>query len=75
MKNFFNLFVVAAFLVSASLALAAGPGTPVTKPLAQKPMTTVNCCVKGKCTKLGSAADCAKVGGKVVQDCKDCGSK
>ena len=75
MKNLINLFVVAAFLVSATLAFAAEPGATAGTPTAQKPMKTIDCCVKGECKKLGSEADCAKAGGKVVKDCKECGGK
>ena len=75
MKTFFHLLVVAAFLVSATMAFAADPSSPSSTPTAKQPEKTINCCVKGECKKLATEGDCAKVGGKVVKDCKDCGGK
>jgi hypothetical protein len=75
MKNLFNLFVVAAFLVSATLAFAADQAKPGVTPAVPQAEKTINCCVKGECKKLGTEADCTKAGGKVVKDCKDCGGK
>lgn len=67
MKKVLYMLTLAAFLISAPLAMAAGEtGT------APKMGTSVNCCVKGKCQQVKSEADCAKAGGKVVKDCKDC---
>lgn len=72
MKRFINLLVVAAFVVAVPLAMAqtdtgkAPAGSP------DKPAKLINCCVKGKCEQVKSEADCAKAGGKVVKDCKEC---
>ncbi len=31
----------------------------------------INCCVKGKCSKM-TTAKCDKAKGEIVKDCKDC---
>ena len=77
MKKFFYLFVVAIFVVTATMALAQGKAVPAGKPaggegLLGQAAKTVNCCVKGDCKQLGTEADCTKAGGKIVKDCKDC---
>lgn len=68
MKRFFCLLTVLTFIVAGTMVMAAEKAQPPVKSAAQ----TVNCCVKGKCTQLGTSADCTKAGGKVVKDCKDC---
>ena len=75
MKHLINLLMVAAFLVATTMAFAAEPGQPGMPGkagVAPEPGKTVNCCVNKECKKVGSEADCAKIGGKVVKDCKDC---
>jgi hypothetical protein len=77
MKKLVCLFVVAVFAVTAGMAMAQGKVDTAGKSGAGEAAlgqaaTTVNCCVKGECKQLGSEADCAKAGGKVVKDCKDC---
>lgn len=74
MKRLINLLAVASFAVAVPFAMAqTGSGTSPAAPSGpDKPAMTVNCCVKGKCEKVKSDADCAKLGGKVVKDCKDC---
>lgn len=68
MKKVLYMLTLAAFLLSAPLAMAAGETTGT----APKMGTSVNCCVNGKCQQVKAEADCAKAGGKVVKDCKDC---
>ncbi len=72
MKRFLILLTLAAFAICAPLAMAQTetPGSP--KAATDKPAKTVNCCVKKECKQVGSEADCAKDGGKVVKDCKEC---
>ncbi|MEJ2717728.1 MAG: hypothetical protein P8182_11390 [Deltaproteobacteria bacterium] len=70
MKRLLYVLTIAAFMFSVTAAVAAGQGNMQLQ--AQKMGKAVNCCVKGKCKKAPSAADCAKAGGKVVKDCKDC---
>lgn len=72
MKRFFNLLTIAAFLVTASMAVAADKAQPAGKGTTAAPAQTVNCCVNKQCKKAASEADCVKAGGKVVKDCKDC---
>jgi hypothetical protein len=71
MKKLLVLLTLAAFVFSVPLAMAAGT-TPAGAKTAQKAPAKVNCCIKGKCSQVGSDADCAKMMGKVVKDCKDC---
>jgi hypothetical protein len=70
MKRILYVLTIAAFLFSVTAAVAADQGRMQLQ--ADKAMKTVNCCVKGKCQKAPNAAACAKAGGKVVKDCKDC---
>ncbi len=70
MKKLLVLLTLAAFMFSVPLAMAAGD-TPGAKAGDKEP-AKINCCIKGKCTQVGSEADCAKEMGKVVKDCKDC---
>jgi len=74
MKKLINLLTVGAFLIAVPLAMAQGqPGAAPAAPAgADKPAKSINCCVKGKCEQVKSEADCTKLGGKVVSDCKDC---
>ncbi len=74
MKRLVNLVVALTFAVAVPFAMAqTGSGTTPAAPSgADKPAKTINCCVKGKCEQVKSDADCAKLGGKVVKDCKDC---
>lgn len=70
MKRFIMLLTLAAFIIAVPLAMAAEqPAMPKTGGADQAP---INCCAKGKCDKVSTEADCAKLGGKVVKDCKDC---
>ena len=71
MKKLLVLLTLAAFVFSVPLAMAAGD-TPGAPKAGDKPAAKINCCIKGKCTQVGSEADCAKEMGKVVKDCKDC---
>ena len=57
MKKLLALLILAAFMVAAPLAMAKEE--------------KVNCCVKGKCSKM-TTAKCDKAKGGVVKDCKDC---
>ncbi len=57
MKKVLILSILAAFLMAAPVAIAKE--------------TKINCCVKGKCSKM-TTAKCDKVKGDVVKDCKDC---
>jgi hypothetical protein len=70
MKRFLYVLTIAAFLFSVTAAVAADEGRIDLQ--ADKAAKGVNCCIKGQCKKAPSAADCAKAGGKVVKDCKDC---
>ncbi len=69
MKRFFVLLTLAAFMLAVPLAMASDQPA-AGKTGADKP--GVNCCIKGKCDKSPSEADCTKTGGKVVKDCKEC---
>jgi hypothetical protein len=71
MKKLLVLLTLAAFVFSVPMAMAAGE-TPGAAKAGDKPAAKINCCAKGKCTQVGSEADCAKEMGKVVKDCKDC---
>ena len=71
MKKLLVLLTLAAFVICVPLAMAAET-SPGAKAGLGGHQAQVNCCVKGKCTKVGSTADCAKLMGKVVKDCKDC---
>jgi hypothetical protein len=71
MKKLLVLLTLAAFMFSVPLAMAAGE-TPGAAKAGDKPAVKVNCCIKGKCSQVGSEADCTKAMGKVVKDCKDC---
>jgi hypothetical protein len=66
MKKVLYMLTLAAFLLSAPLAMALEKASP------PQMATSVNCCVKGKCQQVKGEADCAKAGGKIVKDCKDC---
>ena len=57
MKKVLALLILAAFMVAAPLAMAKEE--------------KVNCCVKGKCSKM-TTAKCDKAMGDVVKNCKDC---
>ena len=57
MKKVLALLILAAFMVAAPLAMAKEE--------------KVNCCVKGKCSKM-TTAKCDKAKGEAVIDCKDC---
>ena len=70
MKKLLVLLTLAAFVFSVPLAMAAGYLGRCQGRRGQQ--AQVNCCIKGKCTQVGSEADCAKEMGKVVKDCKDC---
>jgi hypothetical protein len=61
MKKLFIMLTLTAFIVGAVFAVNASA------PAGDK----VNCCVKGVCKQV-SKADCAKAGGRVVKDCKEC---
>jgi hypothetical protein len=71
MKKLLVLLTLAAFMFSVPLAMAAGE-TPGAAKAGDKPAAKVNCCIKGKCSQVGSEVDCTKAMGKVVKDCKDC---
>ena len=72
MKKLIYLLTMAAFVFSVTMAAAEGPATPGAKAEPAKPAKGVNCCVKGDCKSVPTDADCAKAGGKVVKDCKEC---
>ena len=72
MKKLIYLLTVAAFVFSVTMAAAEGPAQPGGKTDTAKPAKGVNCCVKGACKSVPTDADCAKAGGKVVKDCKEC---
>ena len=57
MKRVLVLLILAAFMVAAPLAMAKEE--------------KVNCCVKGKCSKM-TTAKCNKAKGEAVMDCKAC---
>jgi len=61
MKKFFLLITVMAFMLAAPFAMAAKEAKE----------DKINCCVKGKCSKM-TTAKCDKAKGEVVKDCKDC---
>jgi hypothetical protein len=69
MKRVVIFLTLAAFIIAVPLAMAQGQ---VDKPASGKPEKEISCCVKGKCQSVKAEADCAKLGGKVVKDCKDC---
>jgi hypothetical protein len=70
MKRLVTLLTLAAFIIAAPLAMAADQ--PAAPKAGASDQPSINCCAKGKCAKVASEADCAKEGGKVVKDCKDC---
>ncbi len=72
MKKLLVLLTLAAFVFSVPLAMAADQAPTGVKAGGEKAPAKVNCCIKGKCSQVGSEADCAKAMGKVVKDCKDC---
>lgn len=72
MRSVFSVLTLVAFLVAATMAFAAEPAKPAGKESPGAPAKTVNCCVNKECKQVGSDAECAKLGGKVVKDCKDC---
>ena len=72
MKRLIYLLTIAAFVFSVTMAAAQGPAQPSGKADTAKPTKEVNCCVKGDCKSVPTDADCAKAGGKVVKDCKEC---
>ncbi len=74
MKRFFILLTLATFVFTAPLVMAetkTGAADTGAKALTDK-TPKINCCVKAKCKQVGSEMECAKEGGKVVKDCKDC---
>jgi Spy/CpxP family protein refolding chaperone len=71
MKKLLVLLTLAAFVICVPLAMAADTSAGAKAGLGGQ-HAQVNCCIKGKCTKVGSTADCAKQMGKVVKDCKAC---
>jgi hypothetical protein len=71
MKKLLVLLTLAAFAFSVPMAMAADQA-PTAAKAGEKAPIKVNCCIKGKCSQVGSEADCAKQMGKVVKDCKDC---
>lgn len=75
MRKVFYLLTVVAFLVSATVAFAADKPVMPGKASTPEPQKTINCCVKGECKKVANEGDCAKAGGKVVKDCKECSGK
>ncbi len=62
MKKLVLLLTLMAFMAAAPLAMAQ-------KETKKDPK--INCCIKGKCSKL-TKASCEKKKGQEVQDCKDC---
>ncbi len=70
MKTLLILLTLAVFAISVPLAVMAQDKPAAPAPGEKKP--SVNCCIKGKCTQVGTEADCTKGGGKVVKDCKEC---
>ncbi len=72
MKKLIYLLTLAAFVFSVTIAAAQGPAQPGAKTDTAKPAKGVNCCVKGDCKSVSTDSDCAKSGGKVVKDCKEC---
>ncbi len=69
MRKIMALLTLSAFAFFALPAFAADEPA-ATKGTLEKP--GINCCIKGKCNKAATEADCAKEGGKVMKDCKDC---
>jgi hypothetical protein len=69
MKRVVVLLTLVAFLFAVPFAMAQGQ---MEKPASDKPDKGINCCVKGKCEQVKGEADCTKLGGKVIKDCKDC---
>jgi len=72
MKKLIYLLTMAAFVFSVTMAVAEGPAKPGVKAETAKPAKGINCCIKGDCKSVATDADCAKAGGKVVKDCKEC---
>lgn len=73
MKKLFYLLMLAVFVFSVSVAVAADqPGAKTPQAGMDQPGKIVNCCKDGKCNKAASSEECTKLGGKVVKDCKDC---
>ncbi len=75
MKKLFYLLTLAAFVFSVTMAVAQGSGQPTAtpaKPGGEAAVKSIHCCVKGDCKSVANEADCAKQGGKVVKDCKEC---
>jgi hypothetical protein len=69
MKRVVIFLTLAAFIIAVPLAMAQGSPE---KPISGSPDKGISCCVKGKCEQVKAEADCTKLGGKVVKDCKDC---
>ena len=72
MKRVFYLLALTAFVFSVSVATAADQKPAGTQKGFMQAQKSVNCCLEGKCKKAASAEICAKLGGKVVKDCKEC---
>jgi len=72
MKSLITVLTLVAFVAMATMSFAAEPAKPAGKEGPADPSKTVNCCVNKECKKVGSDAECTKMGGKVVKDCKDC---
>jgi hypothetical protein len=63
MKKLALLLTLMAFVVAAPLAMAQKE--------MKKAEPKINCCIKGKCSKM-TKASCDKKKGQEVQDCKEC---
>jgi hypothetical protein len=63
MKRLVLLLTLMAFAVAAPLAMAQKE--------MKKAESKINCCIKGKCSKM-TKANCEKKKGQEVQDCKEC---
>ncbi|HMK35814.1 MAG TPA: hypothetical protein VK463_12150 [Desulfomonilaceae bacterium] len=63
MKTLVLLLTLMAFVAAAPLAMAEKE--------AKKADPKINCCIKGKCSKM-TKANCDKKKGMEVVDCKDC---
>jgi hypothetical protein len=72
MRNFVYLLTLVVFLISAPLAMAAQDTPAGAKAAGAADKPSVNCCVKGQCKQVGSEMDCAKDGGKIIKECKEC---
>lgn len=70
MKRILVLLALAVFVISVPLAMAQEK--PAGTMPGDKPAKEIHCCVKGKCEQAKDADACAKLGGKVVTDCKAC---